>query len=183
MVLNTYNANVAEEADHASTADHAETADNWGGELAGDLNITEGDLSINSNDCQIIYLSDSGSSYARGRMDLANSDNDNRISLEAHRSYPEIRIDHEAGTIQLEADEDMSRLALGNDNDSRAVLMTRHETGGCGELFLMDSSDETTFYVNACERSVVMMNSRGEITIEFDAETGNVYYSGELNKR
>ena len=39
------------------------------------------------------------------------------------------------------------------------------------------------FNFDACSGDLVIRNSVGEVTIELDAETGNIYYSGELIKR
>ena len=55
--------------------------------------------------------------------------------------------------------------------------------GGCGRLDLHDDEGGFGVELDGCNPYLRLYNSSGELTIEIDGETGNIYYTGEMRKR
>lgn len=83
-----------------------------------------------------------------------------------------------------------ARIRLSSNSVHGAVeLYATENVGGCGRLKLLDNSGDLSIYLNGCTGEITshgtlsMRNSQGQVTIELDPETGNIYYTGSLMKK
>jgi hypothetical protein len=115
---------------------------------------------------ELYHLSTNGEIQAYAddepKINLLDSNGNQRITLIARTTLPAVRVKNSSG-------------------QARAVLWV--DNSGCGRLSLDNSSGGAGINLNGCSPLVQVTNSQGEVTIEIDGETGNIYYSGDLIKK
>ena len=165
----------ADEAEHAGQVDYADSsgyADNWdGGDVSenvgfyGNVEFLGGDMTYYNN-----------SSDESGVQ--VNHSNIASIRLEAYNGTAEV-----GNSIYLGASTNGScRLTMETPSWGEAIRIEADEDDGGGAEVRFSGPACASFEWN-CNDGLLVRNSQGQVTFELDAETGNIYYTGELIKR
>ena len=152
----------ADEAEHAGQVDYADSsgyADNWdGGTVYGDIHVSSTD-----HDGQVLIEPNGDPSVIITHYD---SDETGRDAIRLWSS------DTESGNVFIE-------LVPGVGSGGASL----RSIGGCGRLDLHDDEGGFGVELDGCNPSIRLYNSHGELTVEIDGETGNIYVAGQILQR
>lgn len=183
----TINWEVLEPRQEITSVPASISTSNWnGGYVNNEIMIDwNNDITFRNNDFE--QMAEIG--YYRIRFYPFNSSNDR--SLDINGDYaPEIRMQAIIGgnavvnnQLSLVANTNGdSKLHMATPTWGTAVTLNAEEDEGGGAYFKLEGpAAEYTWDTNIGK--LIIKNSKGEVTFEFDAETGNIYYSGQLIRR
>jgi len=149
----------------------------------------DGDIIVHP-DRSIQWAANHGTMYERLYLDSdeislkSGQGTNGELKLEGGE-HPDIEIQSEAGAEFQIATNSVgdARLIFGSSINDMAFFATCEvEDGGGAYLKLEDGTGNTVFEWDANTGRMQMFNSIGDATIEFDAESGNIHYSGELTR-